>query len=283
MPELPEVETIARFLREGGRGEAGIVGAVVAEGEVFWPRTFVTPPETFRERLRGAAVEAVGRRGKYLWLRFGRRGFLVVHLRMSGDMVVVPPKAALPKHVRWVLRFSDGRALAFDNPRKFGRTWLVPNLEAVTAGLGPDPFDEHLTAAAFYARLQRRRRQIKPLLMTQTFLAGLGNIYTDEALHRAGIHPQTRAHCLNAAEAARLLAAIRTVLQEGMAANGASIDWMYRGGGFQHAFRVYRRTGEPCPTCGAPVQRMVVGQRSTHFCPRCQPLKTCESGGASSR
>ncbi len=279
MPELPEVETIARFLREGRAGERGIVGAMVAGVEVFWLRTVVTPPlEVFRERLEGAILQRVGRRGKYLWMDFAPRGFLVVHLRMSGDLVVVPPESPLPKHTRWVLRFTDGRRLAFDNPRKFGRTWLVPTLETVTGALGPEPLDERLTPAAFHARLQRHRRQIKPLLMTQTFLAGLGNIYTDEALHRAGIHPQTRAHCLDAEEAARLLAAIRAVLREGLAANGASIDWMYRGGGFQNAFRVYHRTGEPCLACGASIERILVGQRSTHFCPRCQPLKTCGAG-----
>jgi formamidopyrimidine-DNA glycosylase len=198
---------------------------------------------------------------------------------MSGDLVVLPPESPLPKHARWVLRFTDGRSLAFDNPRKFGRTWLVPSLEAVTGGLGPEPLDERLTAADFHARLQRHRRQIKPLLMTQTFLAGLGNIYTDEALHRAGIHPRTRAHCLDAEEAARLLAAIRAVLRAGLAANGASIDWMYRGGAFQNDFRVYHRAGEPCLTCGAPIERIIVGQRSTHFCPHCQRLKTCRGDG----
>ncbi len=277
MPELPEVETIARFLREGRGGERGIVGAEVAEAVVFWPRTVVTPaPEAFQARLAGAVLQAVGRRGKYLWMDFAERGFLVVHLRMSGDLVVLPPESPLPKHTRWALLFTAGRHLAFDNPRKFGRTWLVPELETVTGALGPEPLDERLTAAAFHARLQRHRRQIKPLLMTQTFIAGLGNIYTDEALHRAGIHPQTRAHCLGADEAARLLAAIRAVLREGLAANGASIDWMYRGGGFQNAFRVYHRTGEPCPACGTPIDRIIVGQRSTHFCPRCQPLKLCE-------
>ncbi|HFC10105.1 MAG TPA: bifunctional DNA-formamidopyrimidine glycosylase/DNA-(apurinic or apyrimidinic site) lyase [Chloroflexi bacterium] len=277
MPELPEVETIARFLREGGRGEAGIVGAMVAEVGVFWPRTVVVPSlEAFRERLRGTTLQRVGRRGKYLWLDFAPRGFLVVHLRMSGDLVIVPSGSPLPKHTRWVLRFTDERRLAFDNPRKFGRTWLVPALEAVTGNLGPEPLDERLTPGDFHARLQRHRRQIKPLLMTQTFLAGLGNIYTDEALHRAGIHPQTRAHCLDVEEATRLLEAIREVLRAGLAANGASIDWMYRGGEFQNAFRVYHRTGEPCPTCGTPIERIVVGQRSTHFCPHCQPLKPCD-------
>ena len=278
MPELPEVETIARTLREGGRGQPAIVGARVRSAEVLWPRTLATPaPEAFAAHMQGAVLHTVGRRGKFLWLDWRDAGFLVVHLRMSGDLVVVPPGEPLPRHTRLALHFTDGRTLAFDNPRKFGRAWLVSRLETVTGHLGPEPLDEALTPAAFFARLQRHRRQIKPLLMTQTFLAGLGNIYTDEALHRARLHPQTRAHCLTEADAARLLASIRAVLREGLAMNGASIDWMYRGGGFQHTFRVYQRTGAACPACGTPIERIVVGQRSTHFCPQCQKLTTCEA------
>ncbi len=277
MPELPEVETIARFLREGGRGQPPLVGARAAGVEVLWERTIAAPsPAGFAARLPGAVLETVGRRGKFLWMAWDAAGFLVVHLRMSGDLVVVPPGEAPPKHSRWLIRFDDGRTLAFDNPRKFGRTWLVPDLQMVVGHLGPEPLDSALTPADFHARLQRHRRQVKPLLMTQTFLAGLGNIYTDEALHRAGVHPQTRAHCLSPVQAARLLEAIRAVLQEGLAMNGASIDWMYRGGGFQNAFRVYHRAGEPCLTCGTPIERIIVGQRSTHFCPRCQSLMKCE-------
>ncbi|NPA93784.1 MAG: bifunctional DNA-formamidopyrimidine glycosylase/DNA-(apurinic or apyrimidinic site) lyase [Chloroflexi bacterium] len=276
MPELPEVETIAKALREGGRGQASIVGARVASVEVRWRPAIVTPqPAIWAARLIDATLRDVWRRGKYLVMDWGEAGYLLVHLRMSGDLVVLPPNQPLPKHTRWLLRFADGRALAFDNPRKFGRTWLVDDPEAVVGHLGPEPLDASLTPDDFFRRLQQHRRQIKPLLMTQTFLAGLGNIYTDEALHRAGIHPQTRAHCLSRAEAERLLAAIRAVLQEGLEANGASIDWMYRGGGFQNAFRAYHRAGEPCYTCGTPIVRTIVGQRSTFFCPQCQPLKTC--------
>ncbi len=276
MPELPEVETIARFLREGGRGKTSIVGAVVAEVQVLWPQVVARPsPRAFAAQLQGARLRGVGRRGKFLLLDWGASGWQAVHLRMSGDLAVLQPGEVPPRHTRWLLRFVDGRALAFDNPRKFGRTWLVDDLGEVVGHLGPEPFDEHLTPQHFYARLQRHRRQIKPLLMTQTFLAGLGNIYTDEALFRAAIHPQTPARCLNATQAERLLAAIRAVLREGLAANGASIDWMYRGGGFQNAFRVYHRQGEPCPRCGTSIRRIIVGQRSTHFCPHCQVLVTC--------
>ncbi len=276
MPELPEVETIARALRDGGRGQPSIVGARVAAVEVRWQPVIVTPsPAAWAAHLIDAVLTDVWRRGKYLVLEWGKTGYLIVHLRMSGDLVVLPPGQPVPKHTRWLLRFADGRVLAFDNPRKFGRTWLVADPAEVLGHLGPEPFDPALTPARFFARLQQRRGQIKPLLMNQRFLAGLGNIYTDEALHRAQIHPRTAANCLSAEQAQRLLAAIRAVLREGIAANGASIDWMYRGGTFQNTFRVYHRQGEPCYTCYTPVERIQVGQRSTFFCPRCQPFQTC--------
>jgi len=277
MPELPEVETIARFLRKGGRGQAPIIGAEVVTVQVLWSRTIAQPSsEVFATRLQGARLQGVGRRGKFLLLDWGFAGWQVVHLRMSGDLIVLHRGESPPRHTRWLLHFADGRILAFDNPRKFGRTWLVDDPAEVVGHLGPEPLDERLTSGDFHARLQRHRRQIKPLLMTQTFLAGLGNIYTDEALFRAGIHPQTRAHCLRLAQAEHLLLAIRAVLREGLAANGASIDWIYREGGFQNAFRVYHRQGEPCLQCSAPIHRIIVGQRSTHFCPHCQELIECD-------
>jgi formamidopyrimidine-DNA glycosylase len=131
--------------------------------------------------------------------------------------------------------------------------------------------DANFTAPYFYELLRARHRQIKPLLLDQAFIAGLGNIYTDEALHSARIHPLTLADSLDLTQAEKLLAGIRQVLQEGISRNGASIDWVYRGGDFQNHFRVYQRTGEPCPDCDTPIERIVVGQRGTHFCPTCQP------------
>ncbi|HOR78751.1 MAG TPA: zinc finger domain-containing protein, partial [Anaerolineaceae bacterium] len=168
--------------------------------------------------------------------------------------------------------FNSGWKLVFNDTRKFGRAWLTEDPQKVLSGIGPEPLDPDLTPDKFHAMLQVRSRQIKPLLMDQRFLAGLGNIYTDEALFSAGIHPLRRSDTLTQPEAERLLAAIREVLQQGILAKGASIDWVYRGGDFQNHFQVYKRTGSPCPRCGTPIQRIVVGQRSTHFCPVCQPL-----------
>jgi formamidopyrimidine-DNA glycosylase len=141
----------------------------------------------------------------------------------------------------------------------------------VVGGLGPEPFDPLFTADVLHARLHAFRRQIKPLLLDQTFIAGLGNIYTDEALHQARVHPLRLSDSLSFEESSRLWQAIRDVLSEGIRRNGASIDWVYRGGDFQNAFHVYQRTGHPCPVCGTPVERIAVGQRGTHFCPNCQP------------
>ncbi len=273
MPELPEVETIARALRQGGRGANSILGARIAAVEVAWPRTVATPtPAAFVREALGAMLVDVGRRGKYLSLALDPPHHLIFHLRMSGDLVVVPSEAPLPRHARLVLTLDDGRRLVFNDPRKFGRAWLLPDPAPLFAPLGPEPFDPALTSARLWRRLQTRRRRLKPLLMDQRFLAGLGNIYTDEALHMARLHPLRQAHTLTAEEAARLLEAIRTVLAEGIARNGTTIDWMYQGGNYQQQLRVYGRTGQPCLVCGTPIQRIRVAQRSTHFCPRCQPI-----------
>lgn len=278
MPELPEVETIARALQQGGRNGPPVSGRLLSGGQVLWARTLVQPaPGEFSRRLRGQRVESAGRRGKFIQLQLSRDS-LLIHLRMSGDLRVEPAldRSGLPlplaSHDRLVLAFEDGMRLAFNDPRKFGRAWLVADPSTVLADLGPEPLDPTLDPDQFHRKLVNRRRQLKPLLLDQTFLAGLGNIYADEALHLAKLHPLSDSSTLSAAQSARLLEAIRSVLQEGILRNGASIDWVYRGGSFQNTFRAYGRTGQACPNCAAPIERIRVGQRSTHFCPVCQPL-----------
>ncbi len=270
MPELPEVETIARSLREGSPGHPPLAGRRIEAVHLLWQRTLAEPsPEVFPGQIAGQSIRSIGRRAKFLVFTLSQDS-LLIHLRMSGDMLVRPQEAPLAAHDRLVLHLEGGLALAFNDTRKFGRAWLTPQPETVLGRLGPEPLDEALTEAAFYQRLHAARRQVKPLLLDQTFLAGMGNIYTDEALHAAGLHPLRRAHTLSAAEAGRLLASIRAALQEGIRRNGASIDWVYRGGDFQNHFRVYQRTGQPCALCGTAIQRILVGQRGTHFCPVCQ-------------
>ncbi len=272
MPELPEVETIARALRAGGRGAGPIVHARVRRARVLWPRTVAEPePSAFERLSRGRVITGVGRRGKYLLLHLDAGWTALVHLRMSGDLQVLPVRAPLPCHTRLYWDLDDGRRLVFDDPRKFGRWWLTQNPQGVLAHLGPEPLAPEFTPQALAQRLHGRRARLKALLLDQRVIAGIGNIYADEALHRAGLHPLRPANTLGPREIVALWQALRAVLQEGIARNGASIDWMYRGGEFQNEFRVYGRAGQLCYTCGAPIQRVRVAQRSTHFCPRCQP------------
>ena len=192
---------------------------------------------------------------------------------MSGDIRVELDDPALDQpHDRVILVFKDGARLVFNDPRKFGRIWLVSDVQEVISALGPEPLSNELTYECFYEMLQTRKSAIKPLLMNQHFLCGMGNIYTDEALHKASIHPLKPANTLTFNEAGQLLDAVREVLSEGITRNGASIDWVYRGGDFQNYFKVYQRKGQPCYRCGTPIERIIVGQRGTHFCPRCQAL-----------
>lgn len=271
MPELPEVETIVRALRDGGRNAPSVCNRLITDADVLWPRTLATPGnDEFKRRITGQTIVTVGRRGKYLILSL-EKDTLLCHLRMSGDLRMQAGRE-LQMHDRLVIDFQDGWRLAFNDPRKFGRVWLVKEAGEVIGDLGLEPFDPELTPSILYSLLHKKKRQLKPLLLDQTFLAGLGNIYSDEALHMAKLHPLRSSETVTEDEAAALLAAIRSVLEEGIRRNGASIDWVYRGGDFQNYFRAYQRTGEACPVCGTTIQRMVVGQRGTHFCPECQKL-----------
>ncbi len=266
MPELPEVETIARKIRPE------VIGKTITDVNLLWSRTLATPSEKeFKRVLKGQVITDVGRRAKYLRLEISN-AFLFFHLRMSGDIYVKPASAMPEKHDRLILLLTDDTVLVFNDTRKFGRVWLVKDPNDVVGGLGPEPLGEDFTPAWLFDALQSRKRKLKPLLLDQSFLAGMGNIYTDEALHIARIHPLTRSNAVNREGAQHLYDAIRAVLKEGIRRNGASIDWVYRGGEFQNYFRVYGRRGEPCPVCETPVERLVVGQRSTHFCPNCQRI-----------
>ncbi len=278
MPELPEVETIVQALKSGGRGGRPLLGLTVDEVSLLWPRSLAEPMESLElQRLKGQCLLDIKRRGKFIQFDFDD-DLLLFHLRMSGDMRVAnslddpEDRISLQKHDRFVIYFNQSTSLFFNDTRKFGRIWLVKTADQVTGKLGPEPLDESLGPMQFHEKLQASHRQIKPLLLDQTFLAGLGNIYTDESLHQAGIHPMRRSSDLTLQQAGRLLEAIRSVLSEGIRRNGASIDWIYRGGDFQNYFKVYQRTGEKCFNCGQPIQRILVGQRGTHFCPHCQPV-----------
>jgi formamidopyrimidine-DNA glycosylase len=281
MPELPEVETIARTLRPN------LVGATILEADLRWARTLASPSaRKFSKWIKGQQILEVSRRAKFLNLQLSDFN-LFVHLRMSGDLFIKEADYKPAKHDRLILMLATDptpgpspngyiwrgeKKLVFNDTRKFGRVWLTDDPGSVTGKLGPEPFSDEFTPEWLYDHLRQHRRQMKPLLLDQTFVAGLGNIYTDEALHMARIHPQAASDSVKRKQAGRLHEAIRAVLAEGIRRNGASIDWVYRGGEYQNYFRVYDREGKPCPVCGTKIQRLVVGQRGTHVCPKCQKL-----------
>lgn len=270
MPELPEVETIARRLREGCGGEPSILGREILRVEICHPKPIAFPGAAEAgEQMRGQAFLEISRRGKFLVCRLTNR-YLLIHLRMSGDLQVFPAGLPPRKHDHVIWHLSGDLDLRFHDPRRFGRVWLVESPQAVLGALGPEPLAPEFTAARLGEMLHERKRLLKPLLLDQTFLAGLGNIYSDEALHRARLNPLRHSDTLRADEAARLWHGIRAALKVGIAQDGASIDWVYRGGNSQNHFQVYDRAGQPCKRCGAKIRHIIVGQRSTYFCPKCQ-------------
>jgi formamidopyrimidine-DNA glycosylase len=252
---------------------------------VRWSRTiaYPQPAERFAMEVAGSTVERVGRRAKSVVLYLADGRVLTVALRMTGALILAKPQTAADPHARVVFDLVDGRELRFRDARKFGRIGLYPSrgrrrVADVFARHGPEPLAPSFTARRLGERLRRRRARLKSLLLDQTFIAGVGNIYADEALWRARLHPLRRADTLSDDEVGRLHRAVRAALREGLAGGGASyrdyVDPDGEPGLAAERMRVYRRTGEPCFRCGRPIQRIVVGQRATHFCPRCQPAPT---------
>ncbi len=270
MPELPEVETIARSLRD-------LVGRQVVAVEVRWARTVAEPDvSTFAAGLTGRRIAAVGRRAKWLLLTLDDGAVLLIHLRMSGQLALEPGGRPVDPHTRVLLELDDGRRLSFVDSRKFGRMLLNADPAAQLDELGPEPLGDGFTVEWLAEALAQRRTRLKSLLLEQRFLAGLGNIYTDESLWRAQLHPLRPANSLNGAEVARLHAAIRQVLAEAVGREGTTLDdrgfvGLYgQAGSFAEELAVYGRTGQPCPRCGQPITRLVVGGRGTHICDQCQ-------------
>lgn len=269
MPELPEVQTIARGLREPlfGRKFTGV--------RVGWENLVARPAvEEFKRELVGQGILDVKRRGKYLVFALSGGESLIVHLRMTGRLLIKNPDDELDKHDHLIFELDDGRELRFNNVRKLGRVYLVDDEEEIVGRLGPEPLDDDFTPADFTALLSGRRGMIKPLLLNQQFIAGIGNIYADEALFAAHIHPERRADTLRPQEIKHLYHAIRQVLAQGIQNRGATfsdyLDAEGREGRNQEYLRVFRRTGQPCPRCGTPIERTVVSGRGTYFCPKCQ-------------
>jgi formamidopyrimidine-DNA glycosylase len=264
VPELPEVETTAHRL------EPDLVGRTIAGLHLDWPRH--TPdPDLLRSLLPGRTITGVGRRGKFLVFALDPPDrTLLIHLRMSGRLSVVPAGAEPDPYAHTILTLDDDRELRFSDVRKFGQLYLPADPAEILGKLGPEPLSPEFTPRWLAAALARRRRAVKPLLLEQTFIAGLGNIYTDEVLFRARVDPRRPADSLGESEVRRLHAAIREVLREAIDHQGTSLDWVYPEGGMEDRLQVYGRADEPCVRCGTPIERIVLGQRGTHFCPSCQ-------------
>jgi len=270
MPELPEVEYLARQLREA------LIGSRIMRVEVLWPRAVSRmTPEELIARLTGRRVLAVGRRAKYLVLTLDSGESLVIHRRMSGNLRLARAAETAP-YTRVAFTLSNGRQLLFTDPRKFGRVTVAApeELPALFGRLGPEPLDAEFTPDVLAERLARRQRSIKTSLLDQSVVAGLGNIYADEALFRAKIHPLRSAATLTPDEIIALHAGIQGALQNGIEHGGTTFGrhrdlYDEPGSNLEH-IEVYRRTGQPCLRCGSTIVRIRIAQRSAHFCPHCQ-------------
>jgi formamidopyrimidine-DNA glycosylase len=290
MPELPEVETVARDLRPR------LVGAMIVGARTNWVRTLRSQdPIAFADGVAGRSVLAVGRRGKQLVVDLSGDAALTIHLKMTGQLFVVAAEVPEDPYVRLILELAGGRELRFRDIRKFGKIGLYARdpmsgelVEeiggaAVFAGVGPEPLDEDFTLREFRRLLRRRKGRLKPLLTDQSFLAGVGNIYADEALWRCRLHPLRSASSLRPPDERRLYEAIRGVLGEAVERRGSSIDDYTApdgDGSMQDTLDVYQRAGEPCSRCGRPIKRIVIGARSTHFCSWCQRLPAADRKGS---
>jgi formamidopyrimidine-DNA glycosylase len=262
LPELPEVETVVRSL-------GPLIGRRIVSAEFRKARVLRGgDPDHMAERLQGRRVLTIKRYGKFIVATIEGGGHLMIHLGMTGKLLLGGPAG---KHTHAVLTFDRG-SLLYDDSRMFGCIEYSEEFPKRVARLGPEPLE--IGFAEFAAELKRRKTRIKALLLNQTFLRGIGNIYADEALFRAGIHPEALTYRLRPERARKLYDAIGEVLTEAIAAGGSSIsdyvDAEGRSGFFQFSHRVYQRTGEPCVNCKTPIRRVIVTQRSSHFCPRCQ-------------
>lgn len=266
MPELPEVENVRRCL------ETTLLGARILQVVEHFPGVLI-PGEGEPRKFFPSRVTSLGRHGKYLQIRLEKDRQLVVHFRMTGCFYFHAPSDPIHPHTHVEFPLASGSALAYRDPRRFGRLWLVDKSESPpTRNLGPDALE--IREEKFLDRIGKRTRMIKPLLLDQGVLAGIGNIYADESLFLAGIHPQTSTYRLRKSRLSDLWRAIKVILDRAIEKGGSSIsDYVSPegiAGSYQNEHGVYNREGNPCPHCGTLIHRIVVAQRGTHFCPRCQ-------------
>ncbi len=271
MPELPEVETVRREL------VPLLTSRRITRVEIYWHRLIDRPaPEIFVQHLVGTSITALRRRGKYLIFDLDSGEHWLIHLRMTGQIYVRQAQAPIDAHTHARVYLDDGGVIHYRDQRKFGRFYLVRDEDQVVGDLGPEPLSEDWQPEDLAERIRGRRARIKTLLLDQRVVAGLGNIYADEALFLARIHPACEGGRLTEAQVRRLHRAIRQVLLEALRARGSTMSTYIppseRRGEYQQQRRVYRRKGQPCPVCGTPIEHMKLSGRSTYFCPRCQPF-----------
>jgi len=276
MPELPEVETVVRGLRQP------LIGRTVTGFWYDWPRTIGSPdPHQFAARVHGQTFRRIERRAKYIVCHLDDE-LLIVHLKMTGRLYVTAAES-VQNDDRWLhfkLGLDNGHELRFSDARKFGKVYLSHDFASISSGaasLGPEPLEDSFRVDDFRARLVGRKTALKALLLDQSFVAGVGNIYADEALFRAKLHPLRKADSLSDAESALLYQTVREALLAGIVYEGASINWYRKPDGTQGEsqkhFYAYGREGQPCLVCGTPLIKIRVSQRGTHYCPSCQSLE----------
>jgi formamidopyrimidine-DNA glycosylase len=268
MPELPEVETIKNELAPWVVGQS-FTQVTILDTELVCGGS----AEEVRRGLIGQKVESLERRGKYLIFHLSNGQSLIIHLRMTGSLLLNPKGA--DRHARAVFHFSNGHRLVFSDRRRLGLIWLVDDADTVVGKLGPEPMDESFTPGILGQRLSRHHIPVKAALLDQCIVAGIGNMYADEALFAARIHPLRKADALSPEEVQTLYQSIRRVLGAAIGSKGASVDTYVRPEGelgtAHFDFKVAHKGGEPCPVCGSTIQRVLVQNRGTCFCPRCQP------------
>jgi len=267
LPELPEVETIKREL------SSNIVGRRLINVTILDSKPIKRPSvEEFPRKLMGQTITGLERRGKYLIFRLSRDKALVIHLKMTGSLLLNPKQT--DRYTRVIFHLDDGSQLVFNDRRRLGAIWLVENELSAIHKLGPEPLGPSFTAETLAQRLHKRQAPIKAVLLDQGFIAGIGNMYADEALFAAKINPMRQANSLSSGEITRLHQAIIDVLKSAISSKGASIDTYIRPTGqlgtAHNNFRVAHRGGQPCPVCGTHIQRIAIRNRGSYFCPKCQ-------------
>ena len=271
MPELPEVETVRRGL------EKLILGKTIQSVEVKYPKMIQTDRDAFRQDLPGQEIRAMGRRGKYL-LFYLTDLVLISHLRMEGKYFFYPDEVPLRKHAHVFFHFTDGSTLVYEDVRKFGTMEvLIPELVDsyfLAKKIGPEPTEADFKAPAFQAALKKSKKPIKSALLDQKLVAGLGNIYVDEVLYRAKVHPARLGQSLTAREAKAIRKETIAVLAQAVEKGGSTVrsysNAFGEDGTMQEEHQVYGKTGQPCLRCGTPIEKIQLGGRGTHFCPHCQ-------------